>query len=388
MEQPPGFVVPGMENKVCRLKKSLYGLKQAPKQWYEKFHNTILSFGFVVNGSDACVYTKMFGTDCVIICLYVDDMLIFSACLDAINETKNFLSSKFEMKDFGEVDVILGVRVTKFDKGYMLSQTHYVEKILKKFDCFDVVPVRTPCDPNKHLFKNSGTSVSQEEYAKVIGSLMFLMNCTRPDIAFAVSRLSRYTQNPSGEHWSALKHLLRYLRGTLEWGLNFRGFPLVLEGYCDANWVTDSDEVSSTSGYVFTLCGSAISWKSSKQTCIARSTMESEFIALDLATQEADWLRNVLADVPLWGKPAPSVPIHCDSQAAIAVAKNSVYNGKKRHIRIRHESVRQFIVNGVVSLEYVRTENNLADPFTKGLDRRKVLESSRGMGLRDTKPMW
>ncbi|CAM8998355.1 unnamed protein product [Rhodiola kirilowii] len=388
MEQPPGFVVPGMENKVCRLKKSLYGLKQAPKQWYEKFHNTILSFGFVVNGSDVCVYTKMFGTDCVIICLYVDDMLIFSACLDAINETKNFLSSNFEMKDFGEVDVILGVRVTKIDKGYMLSQTHYVEKILKKFDCFDVVPVRTPCDPNKHLFKNSGTSVSQEEYAKVIGSLMFLMNCTRPDIAFAVSRLSRYTHNPSGEHWSALKHLLRYLRGTLEWGLNFRGFPLVLEGYCDANWVTDSDEVSSTSGYVFTLCGSAISWKSSKQTCIARSTMESEFIALDLATQEADWLRNVLADVPLWGKPAPSVPIHCDSQAAIAVAKNSVYNGKKRHIRIRHESVRQFIVNGVVSLEYVRTENNLADPFTKGLDRRKVLESSRGMGLRDTKHMW
>ena len=162
----------------------------------------------------------------------------------------------------------------------------------------------------------------------------------------------------------------------------------MLERYCDANWVTDSDEVSSTSGYVFTLCGSEISWKSSKQTCIARSTMESEFIALDLATQEADWLRNLLANIPLWGKPTPSVPIHCDSQAAIAVTKYSVYNGKKRHIRVRHESVRQFIVNGVFSLEYVRTEKNLADPFTKGLDRRKVLDSSRGMGLRDTKPVW
>ena len=143
----------------------------------------------------------------------------------------------------------------------------------------------------------------------------------------------------------------------------------MLEGYCDANWVTDSDEVSSTSGYVFAMCGGAVSWKSSKQTCIARSTMESEFIALDLATQEADWLRNLLADIPLWGKPTPPVWVHCDSQAAISVAKNSVYNGKKRHIRIRHESVRQFLVNGVVSLDYVRAEKNLADRFLLPLIR-------------------
>lgn len=141
---------------------------------------------------------------------------------------------------------------------------------------------------------------------------------------------------------------------------------------------------SSTSGYVFTLCGSAISWKSAKQTCIARSTMEAEFIALDLASLEADWLRSLLADIPLWRKPTPSISMHCDSQSAIRVAKNSVYNGKKRHIRVRHVSVRQFIVNGVISLEYVRTEKNLADPFTKGLSRRQVEDSSSGMGL---KPM-
>ncbi|XP_021747865.1 uncharacterized protein LOC110713724 [Chenopodium quinoa] len=162
----------------------------------------------------------------------------------------------------------------------------------------------------------------------------------------------------------------------MSWGLNFVGHPLVLEGYCDANWVTDSDEISSTSGYVFTLSGGAVSWKSGKQTCIARSTMEAEFIVLDLATQEADWLRNLLIDIPLWGKPSPPVSMHCDSQAAICVAKNSVYNGKKRHIRVSHESVSQFIVNGVISLDYVRTEKNLADPFTKGLSRRLVVELS------------
>ena len=132
MEQPTGCEVPGQENKVCKLKKSLYGLKQAPKQWYEKFHKTILSFGFKVNGSDACVYSKLFGAECVIICLYVDDMLIFGSHINAINSTKQFLSSKFEMKDLGEADVILGVKVTRTENGFNLSQPHYVEKMLKK----------------------------------------------------------------------------------------------------------------------------------------------------------------------------------------------------------------------------------------------------------------
>ncbi|KAK8635371.1 hypothetical protein V6N13_004110 [Hibiscus sabdariffa] len=341
-----------------------------------------LRFEAPVNGSDACLYSKMFGTDCVIISLYVDDMLIFSPNIKSINKTKSFLSTKFEMTDLGEVDVILGVKVTKTKKGFSLDQIHYVEKVLKKFDSYDVILVRTPYDSSIHLFKNKESCVSQTEYAKIIGSLMFLMNCTRPDIAYAVSRLSRYTHNPSNEHWIALKRLLKYLRGTMDWKLNFVGFPAVLEGYCDANWVSDNDEVSSTSVYVFTLGGAAISWKSSKQTCIARSIMESEFIALDLAGQEAEWLRNLLAEIPLWGRPTPPVSLLCDSQAAISVTKNQAYNGKKRHIRIRHESVRHLIRNGVLSLEYVRSERNLADPLTKGLSRKLVLDSSRGIGLK------
>ncbi|KAL4017954.1 hypothetical protein IC575_021534 [Cucumis melo] len=169
---------------------------------------------------------------------------------------------------------------------------------------------------------------------------MYLMNCTRPDIAYAVSRLSRYTHNPNRYHWDALCHLLRYLKRTIDYCLHFNKFPAVLEGYCDANWVTDNDEVNSTSGYVFLLGGGAISWKSTKQTCIARSTMESEFIALKLAGQEAEWIKNLLGDVPLWGTSVP-VSIQCDSQAAICTAKNSVYNGKSRHIRLRHAVVKQ-----------------------------------------------
>ncbi|KAL0309389.1 UNVERIFIED_CONTAM: Retrovirus-related Pol polyprotein from transposon TNT 1-94 [Sesamum radiatum] len=217
------------------------------------------------------------------------------------------------------------------------------------------------------LKKNNGDRVSQAEYAKIIGSVMFLMNYTRPDIAYAVSRLSRYTHNQNNEHWSALHYLLRYLKGTMNLCLHFDKFPVVLEGFCDANWITDNDEVSSTSGYVFTLGGGAISWKFVKQTCIARSTMESEFIALELAGQEAEWLRNLVGDMPMWGSSIP-VSIHCDSQAAIewsGIAKNYAYNGKRRHIRIRHGAIKELLKNGIIFLEYVRSERNLADPLTK-----------------------
>ena len=154
------------------------------------------------------------------------------------------------MKDMGEVDVILGIKIQKTNTGFSLSQSHYIEKMLKKFNHFDVIPVRTLYDPSIHLKENKGASVSQNEYAKIIGSVMFLMNFTRPDIAYAVSRLSRHTHNSSKEHWNVLLRLLKYLRGTIDWCLHFNKFPAVLEGYCDANWVSDNDEVCSTSGYV------------------------------------------------------------------------------------------------------------------------------------------
>lgn len=191
----------------------------------------------------------------MIICLHVDDMLIFGTNLCAINETKRILSSLFEMKDLGEADVILGIKLIKTKSGFSLSQSHYIEKVLKNFNSFDVVLVRTPYDPSIHLKKNRGPNVSQIEYVKIIGSVIFLMNSTRLDIAYAVSRLSRYTHNPAKEHWDALHRLLRYLRDTMDWCLHFCKFLAVLEGFCDANWVADNDEVSSTSCYVLTLGG-------------------------------------------------------------------------------------------------------------------------------------
>ncbi|GKA07049.1 zinc finger, CCHC-type containing protein, partial [Tanacetum coccineum] len=197
---------------------------------------------------------------------------------------------------------------------------------------------------------------------------------TRPDLAYAVSRLSRYTSNPSYAHWKAITRVLHYLRYSRDYGLHYDRHPAVIEGYSDANWISDIKDSRSTSGYVFTLGGAAISWKSSKQTVIAKSTMESEFIALDKCGEEAEWLRQFVEDIPRWPKPVTAISIHCDSKSAMGRAKSTMYNGKSRHIRRRHNSIRQLLSTGVISIDYVASKDNIADPFTKGLSRELVIE--------------
>ena len=385
MEQPEGFVAPGQEKKVCKLVKSLYGLKQAPKQWHQKFDSVVLANGFKINECDKCIYVKNIVNGYVIFCLYVDDMLIVGSDDEMIKSTKAMLSTRFDMKDMGLADVILGVKILRTSDGLVLSQSHYVDKIVDKFSNDDSRVARTPIDVNLHMSKNRGESVSQLEYSRVIGSLMYLMSCTRPDVAYAVSKLSRYTSNPNGDHWKGIVRVLRYLRYTRDYGLHYIRYPAVLEGYSDANWISDVKNSKSTSGYVFALAGAAISWKSSKQTVIARSTMESEFIALDKCGEEAEWLRNFLEDIPRWPKPVTAISIHCDSQSAISRAQNVMYNGKSRHIRRRHNTIRQLISTGVISVDYVKSKDNIADPLTKGLNRELVEKSSRGMGLKPIK---
>ena len=175
---------------------------------------------------DKCVYTKCTEKECVIIALYVDDMLIFGTSLSVVHSTKRFLASRFDKKDMGEAKVILGVKITRMGDSIMISQELYVEKILKRFEHFDAKPMSTPYDSNTHLMKNRGDPVGKAEYAHIIGSLMYLMNFSRPDIAYAVCRLRRYAHNPNNDHWSALARLMKYLRGIMNYGILYSGFPL------------------------------------------------------------------------------------------------------------------------------------------------------------------
>ncbi|GJZ64674.1 zinc finger, CCHC-type containing protein [Tanacetum coccineum] len=249
MKQPEGFIMPGNEHKVCKLVKSLYVLKQAPKQWHQKFDEVVLSSGFHLNQSD-----------------------------------------KFSMKDMGEANVNLGIKIKRENKGIVITQSHYIEKILKNFNREDCSPVNTLMDSVEKLNPNTGKPVDQLEYSRAIGCLMYAMTSTRPDIAYAVGRLS-----------------------TKDYGLSYVGYPSVLEGYSNASWINHVEYSSSTSGWVFLLGGGAISWASKKQTCITSSTMESEFVALAAAGKEAEWLRNLIHEIPIWPKPIAPISIRCDS---------------------------------------------------------------------------
>ncbi|KAK4384379.1 Retrovirus-related Pol polyprotein from transposon TNT 1-94 [Sesamum angolense] len=256
MDQPEGFVAHGNERKVCKLVKSLYGLKQAPKQWHEKFDQTILAFGFTVNENDKCIYCKVKGDRIIILCLYVDDILLIGSCIEIITETKPFLKNKFEMKDMGEAGVILGIKLIRSTDGIAISQSHYVEKILEKFGYQNSRTAKTPYDSSVALFKNeSGVSVAQLRYSQIIGSLQYLANDTRPDISFSVSKLARYTSCPDKTHWGALDRVLRYLKGTVSLAIHYGRFPAVLEGYSDASWIAKNSGSNGCSGYVFTLGG-------------------------------------------------------------------------------------------------------------------------------------
>ena len=273
-------------------------------------------------------------------CLYVDDILIFGTNMLDVCETKKYLPSVFKMKDFNEADTILGIKVKKHSKGYAFCQSHYIEKMLLKYKHFNVKEVYTPFDSNYKLVENTGRAIAQLEFASAIGSMMYAIHCTRPDIAFAVNRLSRNISNPSTEHWKAITRVLGYLKKTKDLRLYYSGYLDVLEGYSDANWVTSMGDNKSTSGWIFTLGGGAISWASKKQLCISHSTMEFEFIALASAGKKAERLRNMLYDIELWPQPMSSISIYCDSQATMSKAYSKIYNGKSRHISLRHEYVR------------------------------------------------
>jgi hypothetical protein len=203
----------------------------------------------------------------------------------------------------------------------------------------------------------------QLRYSQIIGSLIYLASATRPDISFVVSKVSRFVSKPGDDHWRALERVMRYLKSTLNYEIHYSGNPKVLEGYSDSNWISDADEIKDTSGYVLT-----VSWKSCKQTILTRSTMKAELTSLDTATVEAEWLRELLIDLPMVEKPILAIIMNCDNETVIIKVNNSKDNMKSsRHVKRRLKSVKKLRSSGVIALDYIPTAGNLADQFTKSL---------------------
>ncbi|OMO58188.1 Integrase, catalytic core [Corchorus capsularis] len=348
MDQPEGFVAKGQERKVCKLKRSIYGLKQSSRQWYLRFHQAIIQNGFEMIEEDHCVYVKRSKGSFVILSLYVDDILLAGNDMEMIVTTKKWLSSNFEMKDMGEANYVLGVKILRDRSKRLLGETLSLQLTPKTSD--------------------EQKQMARVPYSSSVGSLMYAMMCTRPDISFAVGLVSRFQSNPGLAHWKAVNRILRYLKGTADYMLCYRGSNLNLIGYTDADWGGDLDERKSTSGYAFLLNGGAITWSSKKQSCIALSTMEAEFIACSAAVQEAVWLKRFLGSL---GVPSAVDPmtIHCDSMAAIAYTKDPKYHGRTKHIDMRNNYIRDLIAQKEVILKHISTSHMVVDPLTKPIPR-------------------
>ena len=301
------------------------------------------------------------------------------------------------MKDLGEVAYILGIRIYRdiSQKLLGLSQSTYIDKVLRHFNMHDSKKGFIHMQHGLCLSKTQSPSTKEERdhmnkipYASTIGSIMYAMLCTRPDVSYALSATSRYQSDPGDAHWVAVKNILKYLRRTKDSLLIYGGQEeLVVIGYTDASFQTDKDDFRSQSGYVFCLNGGAVSWKSSKQDTVADSTTEAEYIAASSAAKEAVWIKKFISELGIVPSIVDPIGLYCDNNGAIAQAKEPRSHQRSKHILRRYHLIREIIDRGDVKICKVPTLDNIADPLTKPLAQQKHDGHTRSMGIRGM-PDW
>lgn len=362
LKSPPGVHV--KSGFALKLRKALYGLKKSPKYWYEKFSKLMKEYGFIRSENDYCLYIR----DNLYVLLFVDDLLILSNNMSDVKLLKQFLCSNFKMKDLGSNNLkYLGITIVKEGNNLFIDQRDYLECVLKRFGMTDCRAVDTPMDVSAKLEENCSVNVELEAKCRAcIGSLMYAMVASRPDLATAVGYLSRFQSKPSVELWCALKRVLRYVKGSLHLRLKYCKFdksePLV--GYADANYARDSDR-KSTSGCLFQVFGNTVAWRSKKQSVVALSTTEAEFISLSEAAVEGLWIKKILCDLRI---NCNSITLYEDNQSTIKSVKNPEQK-RLKHIDIKYNFIKQEIESGNVIVVYVSSQNQLADVLTKPLGK-------------------
>ena len=391
MQQPEGYVKKGQEHRVWKLNKSLYGLKQASRSWNIRFDEVIKSYGFEQCQDESCVYKKSNGNVVVFLVLYVDDILLIGNNVKVLSDVKVWLSEQFQMKDLGEASYILGIKVIRDRKKRMLclSQATYIDTVIARFNMQNskkgLLPFRHGVPLSKDMCPKTQKEIEEMAkvpYASAVGSLMYAMLCTRPDICYAVGMVARYQSNPGQGHWTAVKHILKYLKRTRDYMLVYQSDSLIPLGYTDSDFQADRDERKSTSGYVFTLGGGAISWRSVKQKCIADSTMEAEYVAASEAAKEAVWLRSFLLDLGVSRSMPSSITIYCDNAGAVANSKEPRAHKASKHIERKYHVIREIVKRGDITVTKIASLDNLADPLTKTLPTKIFEKHVEGLGLR------
>jgi hypothetical protein len=386
MDVPEGLKVPSGYK--CKLNRTLYGLKQSPRMWNKKLDMFLHDIGFKVLQTDTSLYVRKDDTELTMIAVYVDDLLILSSMMDALNEVKKALTMKFEMSDEGDIDgnTHLGFRITRdrAKRSLTMDQETYAKSILTRFGMEDCNPVVTPLNPGVKLLKEENEDSEMKKRTthlqQIIGSLMYLMLGTRPDLAAAVGIVSQFASRPSPAHLHAAQHILKYVKGTTDVKLHFKQKgDLTLTGYTDSDWGGDVNTRRSVSGYLFKLHGGAVSWSSKHQPTVALSSMEAEYMALTHATKEAIWLKMFLAELGMDLK-QPLV-LYEDNQSSVQLVKHPAHHACTKHIDIRHHFVREKVENGEIDLRHLPTSLMTADALTKPLGRQIFERHRKEMGL-------
>eukprot|EP00253_Pinus_taeda_P003386 PITA_03386 len=328
MEQPIGFIQTN-SSLVCWLKKPLYGLKQAPRAWYAKMDSLLLESGFSRCHYDNTVYTKKVGKSLIILVLYVNDLILTGSDSNLINHVKSNLKKKFEMTDLGKLHYFVGLQVLQSKEGKLLYLTH-----------------------------------------------------TRPDLSFAVGLVARFLQNPRESHWKAAKRILRYVRGTIQFGIHYsaKATPLLV-GFTDSDWAGDPYDRKSTAGYGFTLGSGPITWDCKKQAAVSLSSAEAEYRGAVEASKEALWLRQILSEFG-FEQQHPTTR-WCDNQSAIQLCKDPVQHQRSKHIELHMHFIRKLIHDHVLEVQYCSTDDQVADIFTKALTEAKFTKLRYMLGVQE-----
>ncbi|GAU51268.1 hypothetical protein TSUD_412550 [Trifolium subterraneum] len=384
MHQPEGYIDAAKPNHICKLSKAIYGLKQAPRAWYDSLRSTLVNWGFQNAKNDTSLFFLKGADHTTFLLIYVDDIIVTGSNIKFLEAFTNQLNTAYSLKDLGPLHYFLGVEVHRDDSGMYLRQTKYIRDVLKKFNMENTSACPTPMVTGRQFIAEGELMSNPTLYRQAIGALQYLTN-TRPDIAFAVNKLSQYMSTPTIEHWQGIKRILRYLQGTKNHSLHIKpSTNLHIAGFLDADWATSTDDRKSTGGQCVFLGETLVSWASRKQKVVSRSSTESEYRSLadlvaEVSTSSVATLlsseRFLLAHfstrftlleelkLPILRKPV----LWCDNLSAKALASNPVMHARSKHIEIDMHYIRDQVLENKVTIAYVPTADQIADCLTKPL---------------------
>lgn len=326
------------------------------------------------------MYKKQIGNDTIVVIIWVDDLIIAASNDDLLNSFKDTMKSQFNMKDLGKISYFLGIQFEQKGEEIKMNQKRYILKMLERFGMSNCKARYTPSElkweSDNNEEDNSKEVVDPKEYREIVGSLIYAMTCTRPDISWVVSKLSQTLAEPKAEHLVAAKHVLRYLKGTNEYELCFKKTDEYLNriAFSDSDWASSVEDRRSTTGYCFSLKkqGPAISWKSKKQATVALSTCEAQYIGLANTTQESMYLTQLLNGMD--NRDYSCTKIHGDNQGAIALSKNPVNRQRSKHIDVKYHFIRDALIEGKIDIVYCPSEDMVADILTKPVAKIRIVK--------------